>query len=155
MPACRTALVFLLACALGLNAHAQDKVPDWTVTIEDFHGSSGITFTHVITPQSIRTIHSTDFEGDEPAEVHSIKLNAKQLAAVRAVLNRVPLKELKDTYSPDQPLLGGHVHFTFEVPGHDKKEVLVWQGARVKPLKRVVDRVNAILPKKYRIRAMD
>jgi hypothetical protein len=142
-----------LTLAFCVSTHAEK--PDWTVTIEDFHGGSGVTYTHTITPDLIRTVQTTDNEGDEPVELNKIELNDKQTDSIRKALNKVPLDKLKDTYSPEKPLLGGSVHFAFELPGRKKKEVLVWQGARVKSLKRVVETINNILPEKYRIRAMD
>ena len=148
-------IALCLALAGALQANAQDKVPDWTVTIEDFHGGSGVTYTHIITPKSIRTVQTTDNEDDKPIELNKLDLSKQQLASIREVLNRVPLDKLKKTYQPETPLLGGSVAFTFELPEREKKEVLVWQGARVRSLKRVVDKVNTILPEKYRIRAMD
>lgn len=148
------ALALVGICFPAIAQEAED-VPNWTVTIEDFHGSSGITYTHTITPKLIRTVQTTDFEGDKPIELNKLELNAKQLAAIRSVLNKVPLDKLKKEYHPKTPFFGGSVHFSFELPEREKKEVLVWQGARVKSLKRVVGRVNGILPKKYRIRAMD
>lgn len=148
------ALLFVSTCIPTVAKDTED-IPKWTVTIADFHGSSGITYTHTITPDLIRTILSTDFEDDKPKEVSAINLKPDQLKRIRDVLNRVPLNKLEDEYVPEQPIFGGTVHFTFELPERDKKEVLVWQGARVKSLKRVVDQINKILLKKYRIRVMD
>jgi len=121
--------VFIALCLAFtgvLQANAQDKAPDWTVTIEDFHGGSGVTYTHIIMPKSIRTVQTTDNEDDEPIELNKLDLSKQQLTSIREVLNRVPLDKLKNKYSPETPLFGGSVAFLFELPERKKKEVLVW-----------------------------
>lgn len=158
MPNWLSLLCLTCAClAFGLPANAQDDDPqrNWRVTIEDFHGGSGVTNSHIITPQSIRTVRTTDVEDDEPVELSTIELDARQVAAIRQVLNRIPLDELEESYFPRDPLLGGSVCFVFELPNREKQEVVVWQGAHVPSLRRVVDQINRILPRELRIRAMD